>query len=57
MDPVLNSNVVENQACKIENSKDHGDKSVEIISHGAMFSPYKSNLQRQFSEEEILKLI
>uniref|UniRef100_A0A251U558 Uncharacterized protein n=1 Tax=Helianthus annuus TaxID=4232 RepID=A0A251U558_HELAN len=62
MDPVLNSNVVKNQACKIENSKnqlheehaskDHGDKSIEIISHGAMFSPYKSNLQREFSEED-----
>ncbi|KAJ0948405.1 hypothetical protein HanRHA438_Chr01g0026821 [Helianthus annuus] len=52
MDPVLNSNVVENQACKIENSKDQDDKSVEIISHGAMFSPYKSTLQREFSEED-----
>ena len=30
--------------------QDHGDKSVEIISHGAMFSSYKSNLQREFSE-------
>ncbi|KAJ0581915.1 hypothetical protein HanHA300_Chr04g0146531 [Helianthus annuus] len=32
-------------------SKDYGDKSVDIISYGAMFSPYKSNLQREFSEE------
>ncbi|KAF5795045.1 hypothetical protein HanXRQr2_Chr08g0335171 [Helianthus annuus] len=41
----LNSPVVE------QASKDDGDKSVDIISYGAMFSPYKSNLQREFSEE------
>ncbi|KAF5773388.1 hypothetical protein HanXRQr2_Chr13g0588071 [Helianthus annuus] len=29
---------------------DDGDKSVDIVSYGAMFSPYKSNLQREFSE-------
>ncbi|KAF5782130.1 hypothetical protein HanRHA438_Chr11g0504601 [Helianthus annuus] len=33
-------------------SKDDGDKSVEIISYGHMFSPYKSHLQREFSEED-----
>ncbi|KAF5786748.1 hypothetical protein HanXRQr2_Chr10g0444671 [Helianthus annuus] len=33
-------------------SKDDGDKSVDIISYGAMFSLYKSNLQREFSEED-----
>ncbi|MFS8033110.1 hypothetical protein Hanom_Chr17g01565601 [Helianthus anomalus] len=27
-------------------------KSVYIISYGAMFSPYKSNLQREFSEDD-----
>ncbi|KAM0051106.1 hypothetical protein Hdeb2414_s0007g00231501 [Helianthus debilis subsp. tardiflorus] len=31
---------------------DDGDNSVEIISYGAMFSPYKPKLQRQFSEED-----
>ncbi|KAJ0879928.1 hypothetical protein HanRHA438_Chr10g0457141 [Helianthus annuus] len=37
-------------------SKDDGDKSVDIISYGAMFSLYKSNLQREFSEEvEVLR--
>ncbi|MFS7979663.1 hypothetical protein Hanom_Chr10g00930391 [Helianthus anomalus] len=33
-------------------SKDDGDKSVEIISYGHMFSPYKSHLQREFTEED-----
>ncbi|KAJ0895139.1 hypothetical protein HanPSC8_Chr09g0397001 [Helianthus annuus] len=32
-------------------SKDDGDKSIDIISYGAMFSPYKSNLQCEFSED------
>ncbi|MFS8013563.1 hypothetical protein Hanom_Chr14g01334411 [Helianthus anomalus] len=31
---------------------DDSDNSVEIIFYGAMFSPYKSNLQRQFSKED-----
>uniref|UniRef100_A0A251UUH5 Uncharacterized protein n=1 Tax=Helianthus annuus TaxID=4232 RepID=A0A251UUH5_HELAN len=38
-------------------SKDDGDKSVEIISYGHMFSPYKSHLQREFTEEVILGFI
>ncbi|MFS7980093.1 hypothetical protein Hanom_Chr10g00935281 [Helianthus anomalus] len=42
----LNNPVVE------QASKDDSDKSVDIISYGAMFSPYKSNLQRDFSEED-----
>ncbi|KAJ0857322.1 hypothetical protein HanRHA438_Chr13g0588751 [Helianthus annuus] len=29
-----------------------GDKSVDIISYGAMFSSYKSNLQREFSKDD-----
>ncbi|KAJ0525671.1 putative transcription factor interactor and regulator CCHC(Zn) family [Helianthus annuus] len=33
-------------------SQDDGDNSVEIISYGAMINPYKSKLQRQFSEED-----
>ncbi|KAJ0838796.1 hypothetical protein HanPSC8_Chr14g0599051 [Helianthus annuus] len=51
MDPVLNSIVLKDQACEIENFKVDGVKSVDIICYGAMFSPYKSNLQREFSEE------
>ncbi|KAJ0539985.1 hypothetical protein HanRHA438_Chr00c33g0855311 [Helianthus annuus] len=31
---------------------DDGDKIVDIISYGAMFSPYKSNIQLEFSEED-----
>ncbi|KAM0063029.1 hypothetical protein Hdeb2414_s0003g00086371 [Helianthus debilis subsp. tardiflorus] len=49
---VLNSLDAKKQACDIEKSKDDGDNSVENISYGAMFSPYKSKLQRQFSEED-----
>ncbi|KAJ0481918.1 hypothetical protein HanIR_Chr13g0648161 [Helianthus annuus] len=67
MEPVLNSLDVRKQACDIEKSKiqhtnlntavveqafDDGDNSVEIISYGAMFSPYKSKFQRQFSKED-----
>ncbi|KAJ0699558.1 hypothetical protein HanOQP8_Chr10g0357191 [Helianthus annuus] len=52
MEPVLNSLDAKKQACDIEKSKDDGDNSVEIISYGATFSPYKSKLQRQFSEED-----
>ena len=37
--------------------QDDGDKSVDIISYGAMFSPYKSNLQCEFSEDVILRFI
>ncbi|MFS7957926.1 hypothetical protein Hanom_Chr07g00672211 [Helianthus anomalus] len=37
--------------------QDDGDKSVEIISYGAMYSPYKSNLQCEFSEDVILRFI
>ncbi|KAM0046934.1 hypothetical protein Hdeb2414_s0009g00322421 [Helianthus debilis subsp. tardiflorus] len=33
--------------------QDHGDKCVEIISHGVMFSRYNSNLLREFSEEDL----
>ncbi|KAL9997578.1 hypothetical protein Hdeb2414_s0615g00924601 [Helianthus debilis subsp. tardiflorus] len=72
MKPVLDSLDAKKQACDIEKSKiqhtnlnipvveqafDDGDNSAEIISYGAMFSPYKSKLQRQFSEEVILKFI
>ncbi|KAJ0494348.1 hypothetical protein HanIR_Chr12g0596451 [Helianthus annuus] len=46
MEPVLNSLDAKKQACDIEKSKDDGDNRVE------MFSPYKSKLQRQFSEED-----
>ena len=37
--------------------QDNGDNSVEIICYDAMFSPYKSDLQREFSEEVILIFI
>ncbi|KAJ0548874.1 hypothetical protein HanIR_Chr08g0388761 [Helianthus annuus] len=57
MDPDRNSIVAKNQVCEIENSKDDGYKSVDIISYGAMFSPYKSNLQREFSKDVILRFI
>jgi hypothetical protein len=30
--------------------QDNGDNSVEIICYGAMFSPYKFDLQHEFSE-------
>ncbi|KAJ0797864.1 hypothetical protein HanPI659440_Chr04g0178571 [Helianthus annuus] len=42
----LNNPVVE------QASKDDGDKNVDIISYGAMFTPYKFNLQHEFSEED-----
>ncbi|KAJ0752909.1 hypothetical protein HanPI659440_Chr09g0329781 [Helianthus annuus] len=32
-------------------SKGDGDKSIDIIFYGAVFSPYKSNLQCDFSED------
>ncbi|KAF5778432.1 hypothetical protein HanXRQr2_Chr12g0547391 [Helianthus annuus] len=47
----LNNLVVE------QASKDDSDKSVDILSYGAMFSSYKSNLEREFSEEVILRFI
>ncbi|KAM0026860.1 hypothetical protein Hdeb2414_s0020g00562961 [Helianthus debilis subsp. tardiflorus] len=63
MDPVLNSIVAKGQFCYIaalhdehanlNNTfvllQDDGDKSIHIISYGAMFSLYKSNLQCEFS--------
>ncbi|KAJ0602608.1 hypothetical protein HanIR_Chr03g0141641 [Helianthus annuus] len=33
-------------------SKDDSDKIIDIISYGAMFSPYKFNLQCEFSEDD-----
>ncbi|KAJ0593510.1 hypothetical protein HanRHA438_Chr00c01g0842921 [Helianthus annuus] len=67
MDPDLNSIVAKGQFCYIaalhderanlnntfveQASMDDGDKSVDIISYGAMFSPYKFNLQCEFSED------
>ncbi|MFS7928033.1 hypothetical protein Hanom_Chr04g00316171 [Helianthus anomalus] len=70
MNPVLNSIVAKFQFCYIaalhdehnnlnntfveQASKDDGDKSIHIIFYGAMFSPYKSNLQCEFSEDVIL---
>ncbi|KAJ0542163.1 hypothetical protein HanHA89_Chr09g0336771 [Helianthus annuus] len=32
--------------------KDDGDKSIDIIFYGAMFSPYKFNLQCEFNEDD-----
>ncbi|KAM0049687.1 hypothetical protein Hdeb2414_s0008g00288841 [Helianthus debilis subsp. tardiflorus] len=53
MEPVLNSLDAKNKHAILKNIRsDDGDNSVEIISYGAMFSPYKSKLQRQFSEED-----
>ncbi|KAF5799711.1 hypothetical protein HanXRQr2_Chr07g0307701 [Helianthus annuus] len=47
------NNPVAEQASK----DDDDDTSVDIISYGAMFSPYKFNLQHEFNEEVILMFI
>ncbi|XP_021974994.1 GATA zinc finger domain-containing protein 15-like [Helianthus annuus] len=36
---------------KVPITEDDGDKSIDIIFYGATFSPYKSNLQCEFSED------
>ncbi|MFS7929824.1 hypothetical protein Hanom_Chr04g00336961 [Helianthus anomalus] len=40
-----------NKPIALQASKDDGEKSVDIICYGATFSPYKSDLQREFSED------
>ncbi|KAD3641198.1 hypothetical protein E3N88_30422 [Mikania micrantha] len=39
---------------KLENPIEEDTSSVEIISYGQCFSPYKSQLHRQFSEEDLV---
>ncbi|MFS7914608.1 hypothetical protein Hanom_Chr02g00155441 [Helianthus anomalus] len=46
-----------NKPIAIQASKDDGEKSVDIICDGSMFSPYMFDLQCKFSEEVILMFI